>query len=552
MAPLPGRSPSADVRSGSATVVAPVPSAVEAAQNTANLRHEAETVSDSEGAVTASRRAMGMSIRRRSRVSEWDPGLVIVLAAASVFAGVFIFLALRRYDAFATARFDLGDMVQAVWSTAHGHLFEVTDSSGQQFSRLGSHVDPILAAFVPLWWLFPTPKLLLVAQPLIVATGAFPAYGIARRWIGDWRVSAMCALAYLLYTPLQWALIYDFHPVTLAAPLLLWCVWAVEADRPVLVGVFATLSVLTKEEVGIAVAGIGLWVLIRHGRTRMATALIFGGLLWSFIAVGIIIPYFAPGGVDPHLVRYAEFGTSPSSIVKSLVIHPWTALRLLASKARLSYLWQLLSPLVLLPLLSPLILVAIVPELLLNMLSGDPTQYSIYYQYTAVITPFLIVAMIGGIARARRFPGMWGRVARMRWVVIGALLVATLVTGFRHGPLPIGKVIPGGSTRASDQYTVTAHDVALAHAVSMVPAGVPVSATNTVGGRLSDRLHVYTWPVIGDAQWVVVDTVIPWLLAERVTPQVNTPYLERLEATGAFELVYDGGGIDVFRRKSAN
>ena len=168
--------------------------------------------------------------------------MVVVSVAAAVFAGVFIFLAMRRYDAFATARYDLGNMVQAVWSTAHGHLLQVTDSAGHQISRLGSHVDPILVAFVPFWWVFPTPKLLLVAQPLIVATGAFPAYAIARRWLGDWRVSAACAAAYLLYTPLQWSVLFDFHPVTLAAPLLLWCVWAVEADRPILVGVFATLA----------------------------------------------------------------------------------------------------------------------------------------------------------------------------------------------------------------------------------------------------------------------------------------------------------------------
>ena len=192
------------------------------------------------------------------------------------------------------------------------------------------------------------------------------------------------------------------------------------------------------------------------------------------------------------------------------------------------------------------------PELLLNMLSNDPSQYSIYYQYTAVITPFLIVAMIGGIARARRLPGMWGLVARPRWVVITALLVATLVSGFLHGPLPIGKVIPGGSTRASDQYTITAHDQALAHVIAMIPPGVPVSATNPAGGRLSDRLHVYTWPVIGDAQWVLVDTASPWLNAVKVGRQVNTPYVERLEATGAFDLVDQDDGVDLFRRKSAD
>jgi len=501
--------------------------------------------------VTAVRTSPVAVAKQRLRTSEWDPGLVVVAVAAAVFAGVFIFLALRRYDAFGTARYDLGNMVQAIWSTAHGHLLQVTDSAGNQISRLGSHVDPILVAFVPFWWIFPTPKLLLVAQPLIVATGAFPAYGIARRWIGDWRVSAACAVAYLLYTPLQWSVVFDFHPVTLAAPLLLWCVWAVEADRPILVGVFATLSVLTKEEVGIAVAGIGLWVLIRHGRTRMAVALMFGGLIWTLIAVGVVLPHFSPAGVSPFVSRYGASGSTTGEVVKSMLHHPGHELGLLVARARLDYLWYLLAPLLLLPLLAPLILIAIVPELLLNMLSNDSTQYSIFYQYTAVLTPFLIVAMIGGLARARRLPGTWGGVARRGWVVITALMVASLVSGFLHGPVPIGKWIPHGSTRESDQYTITAHDTALARAVAMIPSGVPVSATNPAGGRLSDRMHVYAWPVIGDAQWVLVDTINTWLLDGRVKPWINVPYVEAFERTGQFDLVYRGDGVDLFRRKSA-
>ena len=472
--------------------------------------------------MTAVRTSPVAAVKARLRSSEWDPGMVVVSVAAAVFAGVFIFLALRRYDAFSTARYDLGNMVQAIWSTAHGHLLEVTDSAGQQISRLGSHVDPILVAFVPLWWVFPTPKLLLVAQPLIVASGAFAAYGIARRWIGDWRVSAACAVVYLLYTPMQWSVVFDFHPVTLATPLLLWCVWAVEADRPVLVGVFAALSVLTKEEVGLAVAALGLWVLIRHGRTRMAAALIIGGLMWSFIAIAIIIPYFSPAGGSPFIARYGASGQTTSQVVESMLRHPLHEARLLVTSGRRHYLWDMLAPLLFLPLLAPLILIATVPELLLNMLSNDATQYSIFYQYTAVITPFLIVAMIGGIARARRLSDSWGGgLARRNSVMIGALAAAALVSGFLNGPIPIGKWIPGGSIRAAGQYTVSAHDQALAHAVSLIPPGVPVSATNPAGGRLSDRLHVYAWPVVGDAQWVLVDVGIPWLLDRRVKPWVN-------------------------------
>ena len=77
---------------------------------------------------------------------------LIVWAMMAVFSAVFAYLALARQRAFWTGRFDLGNMVQAVWSTAHGDPLRVTDLQGRQISRLGAHFDPRVAALAPLWW----------------------------------------------------------------------------------------------------------------------------------------------------------------------------------------------------------------------------------------------------------------------------------------------------------------------------------------------------------------------------------------------------------------
>ncbi len=489
--------------------------------------------------------------RLRAWATGWDVGVVIVCAAAAVFAAYFIWLCLLRYEAFATARFDLGNMVQAVWSTAHGHFLETTDSPGRQISRLGIHVDPILALFAPLWWIWSTPKLLLVAQTLIVASGALPVYWIGRRWLRDWRVAAACAGAYLLYPPLQWAVIFDFHPVTLATPLLMWCIWAIEEDRPVWLAVFASLSLITKEEVGLAIAGLGLWVLLRHRRTRMAALLIAGGLVWTVLCVAVITPHFASGGASPFIARYGELGTSPGAIARSIVMHPVHTVQLLVSAGRRTYLLQLLAPVLFLALVSPLLVLCAVPELLINMLTKDPAQYSIYYQYTSVITPFVIAGMIAGLARIRQAQGVIGRVARMPVVCVVLLLGAGLVSGYRLGPLPFWKHIPGGSSRQVIQFTVTPHDRAMARAVALVPVGVPVSVSNQLGGRLSDRRRVLNWPIIDDAQWVLVDTKQAWLIDKRVKPRVQAPFVTKLERNRAFVMVFDEDGVLVFARRSS-
>src|SRR5205085_2769608 len=124
----------------------------------------------------------------------------------------------------------------------------ITDLAGDQVSRLAAHVDPILAAFAPLWWLWPNADLLLVAQAVAIALGALPVYRLARKHLGTERAGLALALAYLIYPPVEWLTLNEFHPVALACPLLLYAAWYLDEDRLVAFAAVAVLALLTKEE----------------------------------------------------------------------------------------------------------------------------------------------------------------------------------------------------------------------------------------------------------------------------------------------------------------
>ena len=64
---------------------------------------------------------------------------VLLWLAVGAYAAGFSALSVLRHRAFSSGRFDLGNMVQAVWSTAHGHPLQITDLRGRQISRLGAH-----------------------------------------------------------------------------------------------------------------------------------------------------------------------------------------------------------------------------------------------------------------------------------------------------------------------------------------------------------------------------------------------------------------------------
>ena len=141
------------------------------------------------------------------------------LAAIAAYAAGFSALSILRHRAFNTGRYDLGNMVQTVWNTAHGHFLQMTSGDGVQISRLAAHFDPILAAFAPLWWIWPSPEMLLVVQAVAVALGALPVFWLARKHLGSERAGLGFALVYLLYPATEWLTLNEFHPVALACPL---------------------------------------------------------------------------------------------------------------------------------------------------------------------------------------------------------------------------------------------------------------------------------------------------------------------------------------------
>ncbi len=134
------------------------------------------------------RRALARPPRAARRAM--TPRAAVVRVGVAAFAAGFGVAAVLRHLAFDTGRFDLGNMVQAVWSTAHGDLLAVTDLHGEQISRLGAHFDPILAALRAALVALARPELLLVVQAIAVALGALPVFLLARKHLGSERPAA--------------------------------------------------------------------------------------------------------------------------------------------------------------------------------------------------------------------------------------------------------------------------------------------------------------------------------------------------------------------------
>ena len=465
----------------------------------------------------------------------------LVWTAAAAYAAGFAALSALRHRAFETGRFDLGNMVQAVWSTAHGEPLEVTNLAGEQVSRLGSHVDPLLVAFAPLWWIWPRPELLLTAQAAAVALGALPVFWLARKHLGSDGAAAGFAVAYLLYPPLQWATLSEFHPVTISCPLLLFALWYLDNDRLLPFAAFAVAASLGKEEVPLVVAAMGAWYALARHRWTAGAAITLAGVAATLVAVEIVVPHFNEGR-SPFYGRYEAVGGSPAGVLETAVTEPGRLLGEALDERGLRYLAALLAPLAGLCLAAPLALVVASPEVALNLLSSVETQTSIEHHYASGAVPGLVAAAVFGTARvARRRPG----------VAALLLLAVALAANYRLGALPVWNALPGGHSRAADLILVSAHDRRAAQVLERIPGNAAVSATNTLGAHLSARERILSFPMLAGAAWVAVDEARPSLL-DRASPGAEgTRAVERLRRDRRFRLVAEADGVLVFERLRA-
>ena len=461
----------------------------------------------------------------------------LVLVGAAAWIAAFAALSVLRQKAFFTGRFDMGNMVQAVWSTAHGHPLRMTDLHGDQISRLAAHVDPILVVFAPLWWIWPSPHLLLVTQAVALGLGALPVFWLARKHLGSARAALGFACAYLLYPATGWLALNEFHPVALATPLLLFAFWFLDEDRLLPFALCAIAASLCKEEIALVVAGFGIWYAVSHRRRGTGSVIAALGLAWGIVAIAVVIPHFNDGQSSDFYGRYSEVGGSPGGIVKTAFTHPLRIADAAFSGRDLHYLWQLAMPLALLFVLAPLVLVAALPELAINLLSATTTQTSIHFHYTAGLIAPLVAGAVLGAARLRR------------WAVpVAAVAVlAALVGNYRLGPIPGWRHVPGGQDFQATSARVTRHDRIAERALRLIPADAVVSATNSLGAHLSARRRFLSFPFLREATWIAADETQPGY-ADRYAPLPTALQLGWLRRNPEWRLVFEQDGVLVFRR----
>lgn len=457
-------------------------------------------------------------------------------------------LAVLRHRSLHSHAFDLGVYHQIAWTTSRGHFFETTYKSTIESGlrhHLGDHVELVLLAFAPLYWLYDGPETLLLVQAAVLAATGWVLALFAMQVGTGGPAAVLLQLLFYAHPSIQGPALFDFHPLVLAPLGLIAALLAAERERWRWFWIAVVGALLCREQVALSVAALALFVALRKRRPVLAAAVVAAAVLWLFVCLEWIIPSLHPRGEAQHFVaKFGHLGETPARAVAGMLGSPLETLEWLTDDGRRQYLEVIVQfSGALLFLLAPEVAVVAAPELALNLLSRDAAQRVYFWQYAATIATFLPAAAALGLGRVRRFFERRAGPGRMAWVpaVVVALALLFSLRGQQQAfGAPYLFAPPARAEYRDDGRTAAARRM-----FALIPETAALAAQSDLAPHLSGRRQIYVFPWMPEVEYILLDErgeTFP------ISREEHAQRLAALRRDPAFELIAAEQGFLLFRR----
>jgi len=237
--------------------------------------------------------------------------LILWLTLLSI---LYALLSILRHLHFQSGGFDLGIYDQAVWQYAH---FLFPYNTIKERFILGDHFTLTLPLLAPLYWIWDNVNSLLIFQSVWICFSAVAVYLVARIRKFSPFICLAIAFLYSLFYGIQFAIYSDFHPIILGIGILAWLIYFLEAKKHRLFFITLILALLTQEDMGFALAGLGFIYFFKKDYRKPAILFIVLGVLSSLIEIKIV------GLLSPAGYSYTpQISYNPFQIIKELFNDP--------------------------------------------------------------------------------------------------------------------------------------------------------------------------------------------------------------------------------------
>lgn len=309
--------------------------------------------------------------------------LAILICLIFIAAGSIV--SINRFWQFDVFYYDFGIFDHAIWEISRfsAPIIEHMAVPGKWI--FADHFHPSIFLLSPFYWLTDRSEMLLFIQAAAVGLAGLVIFFTGLEILKNRYFSLVIMLSYYLFIGLQNAIITDFHEVTIATLPLSLCFYFIVKKRlwPFIAAFLITLG--CKESM--ALLGLALAVMIYFLQPLWRKIAIITGItsiIWGFLALKIIIPYFSGGsyGYSDTIVL------NPITIIQSFFNHPIKIHTLFYSFLSFGFL----------PLFSPAFWLLIFQDFYTRFITvSNPARFGFTFHYSALLSVIMGISSIYGL-----------------------------------------------------------------------------------------------------------------------------------------------------------
>ena len=386
---------------------------------------------------------------------------------------------------------------------------------------LGDHFSPILLVLAIPYYFWQDPKCILALQVIFVALSAFPLFKIAQMVHENDKKALIFVICFFLYISVRNALRFDFHPEVLVMPCFFWAFYFLKKDKVFWSSAMLAVALLAKENVALVTAMFGLYAIFFMPRKKILGVFwVVFSVFYFFFAIKIAVPFFSKNDyfyLSGNYFAWKELGLQP--FMEHIV-----------QKSTLVYLVKIFGPLGFLSFLHFPTFLLTFPSLAQNLLGRNVMLRSVFFQYTALLTPFVFISAVYGLKKLKRFSS----------AIYLMLFCSVVMSGVSEY-----YILRNYSSKINSHFSV------VKKTMKRIPSNLSVRTHEFLAPHLANRkeLHVYenNHPKEGgsarahSSDIVLLDSMF---LGDRE----DTSYKELLSE--GFSLDYEKNGLTVWKNKN--
>ena len=432
------------------------------------------------------------------------PSALVAAVCIALFVHFAHYSVLRHHQMRSDA-YDLAIFDNMMWHLTHGEWFRSTPAFGADGNHLHRHTTFGAILLVPFYAIWPRAETLLTLQAAFVASTPIPIYLLGRRLLESSWTGFALALSYALYAPTHGGTFYDFHFLTMAAPLFAWVFFLLFTEHNKSLIAMTALTLGWREDTGAVLAFTGIVVWLFGVYPRRTLFFVGASALYFVVVKFVLMPL---GGSHASFSDYYGRLKAPGSpgfwsIIETLLTNPAYVFDEVFDKKRLLYILNLFVPLLFFPLRNRITWIALIPAAGFTLLSSRDPLYRISFQYVAYWAPPAFLGLF--LVLRRRF--LENDRPRALTANAAAIVLATLLSSFLFGSFSQSPSMRAGFIRMV--YDWTEEDATrlatFRELVAQVPSDASIALTSNEVPHVSNRRNAYGLAIgYFDADYILV------------------------------------------------